>query len=501
LGDQPLAVIDSPTGRAPTVAGALSQAMRDIATVLRAWLGNDDEISWLHPDHLGAVALATDAAGTAIWQASYSPYGAATIRAPQRPGRPAFTLNLRLPGQYWDAATGLHYNRRRYYDPQSGRYLTPDPLGMPDGPNSYIYVKNNPLRYVDPEGLVLFAFDGTGNAAEPLAGDTISNVRKFWTAYDEKANGKRYYITGIGTTDEDMPVKGNVMNGQGFDERVRLGFQLLDRFIEEKYVPGKTIDIDVVGFSRGAAEARVWMNQLIEKMTQSRYATETGKSACLSLRFMGLWDTVPHLGYLNGDEARYDFSIGPSVPYVAHAVALNEHRGGLVSFDALSILPAPATTSGGNRIEMGFVGSHADIGGGYGTGDLSDVALMWMIEQAKRQGAAFLNERIKDNGWNVVSSPIIHDKSGNKLDPPTFSSAGDRDFSYGNGTSVKQAKAVVGGNDTGWARGQVNYYSAWCGPSESPAVGLVDMQKYNDWLVGQGINISHELPSSSQPCE
>lgn len=501
LGNQPLAVIDTPAGRAPAGEGALMQVMRDLATVLRAWVGSDEQISWLHPDHLGSVALATDAAGVAIWQASYSAHGAATIKASPRAGRNTFTMNLRLPGQYWDAATGLHYNRHRYYDPQSGRYLTPDPLGMPDGPNSYVYVKNNPLRYVDPEGLVLFAFDGTGNAAEPMPGDTISNVRKFWTAYDEDKNGKRYYITGIGTTDEDMPVKGNMANGKGFDERVELGFKFLDGFINKEYVPGKPIDIDVVGFSRGAAEARVWMNQLIEKMTQSRYTSKEGKSACLSLRFMGLWDTVPHLGYFNEDEARYDFSIDASVPYVAHAVALNEHRGGLISFDGVSILLAPATTSGGNRIEMGFIGSHADIGGGYGTGDMSDVALMWMIEQARRQGVAFENEKIKDNGWNVVSSPIIHDKSGNKIDPPNFSPAGDRDIAYGNGTSVKQGKAIVGGNDTAWARSQVNYYSAWCGPSDSPAVGLVDMQKYNDWLVGQGINISYVSPPSTQVCE
>jgi hypothetical protein len=298
-----------------------------------------------------------------------------------------------------------------------------------------------------------------------------------------------------------MPVKGNMANGKGFDERVELGFKFLDGFINKEYVPDKPIDIDVVGFSRGAAEARVWMNQLIEKMTQSRYTSKEGKSACLSLRFMGLWDTVPHLGYFNEDEARYDFSIDQSVPYVAHAVALNEHRGGIVSFDALSILPKPATTSGGDHIEMGFIGSHADIGGGYGTGDLSDVALMWMIEQARGRGVGFGNKIIEESGWDLISSPIIHDKSGNKLDPPTLSSSGDRDFSYGNGTSVKQAKAVVDGNDTAWARSQVSYYSAWCGPSDSPAVGLVDMQMYNDWIAGQGINVKYTLPSSSQLCE
>jgi hypothetical protein len=120
---------------------------------------------------------------------------------------------------------------------------------------------------------------------------------------------------------------------------------------------------------------------------------------------------------------------------------------------------------------------------------------------ARRQDVAFEDEKIKDNQWNIVSSPIIHDKSGNKLDPHKFPSIGDRDFSYGDGTKVKQSKAVISGNDTAWARSQVNYYSAWCGPSESPAVGLVDMQKYNDWLAGQGVNISYASPSSTERCE
>jgi hypothetical protein len=57
------------------------------------------------------------------------------------------------------------------------------------------------------------------------------------------------------------------------------------------------------------------------------------------------------------------------------------------------------------------------------------------------------------------------------------------------------SKAHVGANDTAWARSQANYYSAWCGPSESPAVGLVAMRKYKDWLIGQGINIAYACSS------
>jgi RHS repeat-associated protein len=49
-----------------------------------------------------------------------------------------------------DPETGLYYNRNRYYNPALGRFMTPDPAGMIDGPNLYTYARNNPLRFVDP---------------------------------------------------------------------------------------------------------------------------------------------------------------------------------------------------------------------------------------------------------------------------------------------------------------------------------------------------------------
>jgi len=60
---------------------------------------------------------------------------------------------LRFPGQYADPETGLHYNNQRYYDPVSGAYLSPDPLGLSPAPNPHAYV-DNPQVLIDPLGLM-----------------------------------------------------------------------------------------------------------------------------------------------------------------------------------------------------------------------------------------------------------------------------------------------------------------------------------------------------------
>jgi RHS repeat-associated protein len=61
--------------------------------------------------------------------------------------------NVRFPGQYFDDETGLHYNWHRFYDPETGRYISADPIGLDGGVNLYAYVSNDPVNWIDPLGL------------------------------------------------------------------------------------------------------------------------------------------------------------------------------------------------------------------------------------------------------------------------------------------------------------------------------------------------------------
>ena len=106
-----------------------------------------ERVHTLHTDHLHTPRLATDAAGAVIWRLQNGRAFGDT--APSG----SVTINLRFPGQYYDAESGLHYNWNRYYDPKVGRYITSDPIGLGGGVNTYAYVGGNPVNYSDPLGL------------------------------------------------------------------------------------------------------------------------------------------------------------------------------------------------------------------------------------------------------------------------------------------------------------------------------------------------------------
>lgn len=101
---------------------------------------------WYRNDHLGTPQMLIKTNGEVVWSAVYDTFGNCSTIVEN------VTNNLRFAGQYYDAETGLHYNLNRYYNPSIGRYLRHDPIGLEGGINLFLYVQNNPVNFIDPEG-------------------------------------------------------------------------------------------------------------------------------------------------------------------------------------------------------------------------------------------------------------------------------------------------------------------------------------------------------------
>ena len=104
-----------------SLTGLLSQAVISQTHIERVY--------YYINDHLGTPQKVMDESGTVVWSADYEPFGDTSITTA------AMTNPFRFPGQYFDSETGFHYNYHRYYDPKTGRYLTPDPIGLVDDKN------------------------------------------------------------------------------------------------------------------------------------------------------------------------------------------------------------------------------------------------------------------------------------------------------------------------------------------------------------------------------
>jgi len=114
----------------------------------QAWMAWSQTVIYIHTDALGTPIAETDAAGNVIQTSEYAPYGD-LLNRPDSDG-PGYT------GHVQDAATGMVYMQQRYYDPAIGGFLSVDPVGPLSDPvnhfNRYRYARNNPYRFVDPDG-------------------------------------------------------------------------------------------------------------------------------------------------------------------------------------------------------------------------------------------------------------------------------------------------------------------------------------------------------------
>jgi uncharacterized protein (DUF2235 family) len=221
--------------------------------------------------------------------------------------------------------------------------------------------------------MALYAFDGTWNSDRKGA-ERDTNVVWFRNAY----RGRVEYQKGVGTR---LGRAGNVaggISGAGGRSRVKKALEALER----NFRSDRTID--VVGFSRGAALALHFANQI-----EKRWARRT-------IRFLGLWDTVPSFGVPGSPwNIGWDLDLPDNVQTCFHALALDERRRTF----ALHRLEARVADvdQPGRLFELWFRGVHSDVGGGNHNPGLSSISLNWMFANAAACGVDLDDAVVDEN--------------------------------------------------------------------------------------------------------
>ena len=162
-------------------------------------------------DHLGTAQLLVDATGIVIWQGDAQPFGQVTEVINQIDHR------FRFPGQMLDPESGLHYNWNRFYDPETGRYISADPIGLAGGINLYAYVEGNPINAIDIYGLRdyvttynLYSVNVVGFQGGYIEGVVASKDKNPDGTYDATRFSGWLYGTGYGL--DYLPVSYTEMN-------------------------------------------------------------------------------------------------------------------------------------------------------------------------------------------------------------------------------------------------------------------------------------------------
>jgi RHS repeat-associated protein len=142
-----------------------------------------EQTAFYHCDQVGTPQTLTNAVGECVWEITQDTWGAALEIQMLNKDNPFEQSNLRFQGQYYDNETGLHYNRYRYYEPYSARYMSKDPIGLFGGLNVYKYVSNS-NQLTDPNGLYVvldFYKDKNIIVARDLEKDTKLIIRNVYT--------------------------------------------------------------------------------------------------------------------------------------------------------------------------------------------------------------------------------------------------------------------------------------------------------------------------------
>jgi RHS repeat-associated protein len=130
-----------------------SASGNDLLAAKQSPVTNPEKKLFYHNDHLGGVNVISDITGNRIQLTEYEPWGKVSRTDPATNSPDP---EKRFTGQILDPESGLYYYGARYYDPDLARFISPDPIvpspGDPQSLNRYTYVRNNPVKYIDPTG-------------------------------------------------------------------------------------------------------------------------------------------------------------------------------------------------------------------------------------------------------------------------------------------------------------------------------------------------------------
>jgi RHS repeat-associated protein len=309
-------------------------------------------------DGNGNVTALVDTNGSVVVAYEYDPYGKllSTINhTPLTILENPYTFSTK----YRDDETGLSYYGYRFYSAALGRWLNRDPMEEGGGVNLYGFVRNAPPNAVDSLGLALYAFDGTANVPDDETNIYLTQA----SGWDGK---NKRYERGIGNEEEFSALSAVLRQatGLGLSAKRSSMLKVMERFLE-----AGDIDVDVIGFSRGAVTA-ITFGEAVQKLKKEGVFPYCQVDR---IRFMGLYDPVP------GPFIRHRPVIPDIVKRTAIAYSLDEKRKQF----------APSVYAGGNVTALGFRGGHSDVGGGYDERGFANISLEWMIDQGLAAGAPF----------------------------------------------------------------------------------------------------------------